>query len=58
VLRDQGDAHYSPLKKGFGRRRSGTPKVSATLAAFEARPLRGMAVKTQTTLKEVPHGNR
>jgi hypothetical protein len=38
VFGDQSDAHYSPLKIGFGRRRSGTPRVSATLAAFEARP--------------------
>jgi hypothetical protein len=38
VFGDQSDAHYSLLKIGLGRRRSGTPKVSATLAAFEARP--------------------
>jgi len=34
VFGDQSDAHYSPLKTGFGRRRSGTPNLSANSPAF------------------------
>jgi hypothetical protein len=35
VFGDQSDAHYySPLKTGFGRRRSGTPNMSANPPAF------------------------
>jgi hypothetical protein len=58
VFGDQSDAHFSPHKNGFGRRRSGTPRVSAKLASVCSAPSRGMAVITQPTPKEVPHGNR